>query len=159
MKKTYKKYLFEFMFLINDHPIVGRNFPINNFNKESLHSYEIKESIDSIVEIIRKYFKKRSFEYLYRYHNYYNTNDNLNCENVYENEDIFKFQIKYKGDVVSSKIFSGNDYPPKVRYDVDIRKIIPLIVEELQVSLSEKTYSQKYLEYDLTDIFNNKVNK
>ena len=48
MKKTYKKYPFEFMFLINDNPIVGRNFPINGFNKKSILSYELKETIDSI---------------------------------------------------------------------------------------------------------------
>ena len=156
MKKNYKKYPFEFMFLINDNPIVGRNFPINGFNKKSILSYEIKEVIDDIVDMIQRYFKENSCEYLYRYHNYYNYKDSLNIEDVYEDEDIFKFQIKYKGKIISSRIFSGNDFPPKVRYDVDIRKIIPKIIEKIQESLSQKKYTEKYLEYNLTDIFINK---
>lgn len=156
MKKTYKKYPFEFMFLINDNPIVGRNFPINGFNKKSILSYELKETIDSIVVQIQRFFKDKSCDYLYRYHNYYNNEDSLNIEDVYEDEDIFKFQIKYKGRVIASRIFSGNDFPPKVRYDVDIRKIIPRIIEKIQESLSQKKYTQNYLEYDLTSIFINK---
>ncbi len=44
--------------------------------------------------------------------------------NIYDNEDMFTFQIKVNGKVVAQSIFSGNDYPPKVRYDVNIREII-----------------------------------
>jgi hypothetical protein len=33
MKKKYKTHPYEFLFLINGNPIVGRNFPINNFNR------------------------------------------------------------------------------------------------------------------------------
>ena len=41
--------------------------------------------------------------------------------------NYFTFQLKVKDKVVCEKIFSGSDYPPNVRYDVDIRKIIPKI--------------------------------
>ena len=58
MKKKYKSYPYEFLFLINGNPIVGRNFPVNNFNKDSLYSYELKETIDSVTELIRDLFKE-----------------------------------------------------------------------------------------------------
>ena len=51
MKKKYKTHPFEFLFLINGNPIVGRNFPINNYNRDSLKSYELKETIDEYSRI------------------------------------------------------------------------------------------------------------
>ena len=53
MKKKYKTHPFEFLFLINGNPIVGRNFPINNYNRDSLNSYELKETIDDTAECDR----------------------------------------------------------------------------------------------------------
>ena len=70
-------------------------------------------------------------------------------KNIYDNEDVFTFQIKVKGKVVAQKIFSGNDYPPKVRYDVDIRSIIPEIIATIQQGLTLKNYTQEYCGYAL----------
>ena len=157
MKKSYKSQPYEFLFMINGNPIVGRNFPIYNFNKESLKSYEIKELVDEVTNIIRNLFKERTYEYMEKYCNYFYTSSEEDTKNVniYENEDFFSVQIKYNGRVVIERIFSGNDYPPNVRYDVDIRKIIPKIIDYLQQGLSEKNYTKKYCDYQLDNIFIN----
>jgi len=157
MKKKYKSYPYEFLFMINGNPIVGRNFPVNNFNKESLKSYEIKELVSGVSDIIRNLFKERTYDYMERYSNYYSTSteDETKSVDIYENEDFFSIQIKYKGRVVAERIFSGNDYPPNVRYDVDIRKIIPKIIDYLQQGLSDKNYTKNYCGYQLDDIFIN----
>ena len=107
--------------------------------------------------MIRNLFKERTYDYMERYSNYYSTSTEEETKNVdiYENEDFFTVQIKYKGKVVSERIFSGNDYPPNVRYDVDIRKIIPKIIEILQQGLSQKNYTKKYENYSLESIFIN----
>ena len=175
MKRNYENLPYEFLFMINGNPIVGRNFSVKNFNQESLTSYEIKETLEDVVEIIKTHFKNKTYDYLYRYYNpYYDSVEGENTEenptnyvkDIYENEDFFTFQIKHRPNpkeesrVVVEKIFSGNDYPPKVRYDVDIRKIIPKIIEYLQVGMSQKKYTKNYcgydLKYDLNDIFINK---
>jgi hypothetical protein len=92
-----------------------------------------------------------------KYCNYFYTSSEEDTKNVniYENEDFFSVQIKYNGRVVIERIFSGNDYPPNVRYDVDIRKIIPKIIDYLQQGLSEKNYTKKYCDYQLDNIFIN----
>jgi len=163
MKKVYKVFPYEFLFLINGNPIVGRNFPIHRYNKDSICSIELKDTLDNCVDILKKHFKNNSYEYMYRYYNpYFNNNRDEGSDeytkNIYENEDIFTFQIKVKGDVVAEKMFSGNDYPPKVRYDVDIRKIIPKIIDQIQQGLNQKKYTKKYCDYDLDCIFINKSN-
>jgi len=157
MKKKYKSYPYEFLFMINGNPIVGRNFPVMDFNKDSLRSYEIKYLVDGVSDMIRNLFKERTYDYMEKYYNYFTTSTEEETKNVdiYENEDFFTVQIKYKGNVVSERIFSGNDYPPNVRYDVDIRKIIPKIIDYLQQGLSEKNYTKNYCGYQLDDIFIN----
>ena len=100
--KKYKTHPFEFMFLINGNPIVGRNFPVNNYNRESLNSYEIKETIDDAVELIRDHFKSNTYDYMDRYYNYLvaTTAEDTEPIDIYENEDFFTLQIKVKGRVV-----------------------------------------------------------
>jgi hypothetical protein len=157
MKKKYKTHPYEFLFLINGNPIVGRNFPINNFNRESLKSYELKETIDDTVGLIQNHFKNNTYNYMERYFNYFvaSTEEQTDPVDIYENEDFFTLQIKVRGRVVCEKIFSGNDYPPNVRYDVDIRKIIPKIIEYLQQGLSRKNYTKNLCGYQLDGIFIN----
>ncbi len=157
MKKKYKTHPYEFLFLINGNPIVGRNFPINNFNRESLKSYELKETIDDAVGLIQKHFKNKTYNYMDRYYNYFVTSTEEQTEpvDIYENEDFFTLQIKVRGRVVCERIFSGNDYPPNVRYDVDIRKIIPKIIDYLQQGLSRKNYTKNLCGYQLDGIFIN----
>lgn len=157
MKKKYQNHPYEFLFLINGNPIVGRNFPIKDFNEDSIKSYELKELIDDTVEIIRNHFKEKTYEYMDRYYNYFVASTNEETENVdiYENEDFFTLQIKVKGKVVCEKIFSGNAYPPNVRYDVDIRKIIPKIIDYLQQGLSMENYTKNFCGYQLDSIFIN----
>lgn len=158
MKKKYKTHPYEFLFLINGNPIVGRNFPINNFNRESLKSYELKETIDDTVRLIQNMFKNKTYDYMDRYYNYLvatTAEEDTNPVDIYENEDFFTLQIKVRGRVVCEKIFSGNDYPPNVRYDVDIRKIIPKIIDYLQQGLSRKNYTKNLCGYQLDGIFIN----
>jgi len=155
--KKYKTHPYEFLFLINGNPIVGRNFPINNFNRESLKSYELKQTIDDPVGLIQKHFKNKTYNYMDRYYNYFVTSTEEQTEpvDIYENEDFFTLQIKVRGRVVCERIFSGNDYPPNVRYDVDIRKIIPKIIDYLQQGLSRKNYTKNLCGYQLDGIFIN----
>ena len=153
MKKNYESLPYEFLLLINNKPIVGRNFQIKGFKVDSLRSFEIKETIDDVVDIIKEQFKLKSMTYLWRYYNPYaiQTNEELDeiKKDVYQDEDIFTLQIKVKGRVVAQRIFSGNDYPPKVRYDVDIRSIIPEIIARIQNGLTLKKYTKEYCGYAL----------
>ena len=114
----------------------------------------MKETIDEAVEVIQKQFLLKSRSYLWRYYNPYqpqiiNVEEGDTKKNIYENEDIFTLQIKVKGRVVAEKMFSGNVYPPKVRYDVDIRSIIPEIISTIQNGLTLKKYTKEYCGYEL----------
>ena len=160
MKKAYKTFPYEFLFLINGNPIVGRNFPIYNFNKDSFNSIELKELVDDCVDILKLHFKNKTYDYMYKYYNPYfystaeeNVSTDVEVKDIYEEEDFFTFQILHNKKIVVEKIFTGNDYPPQVRYDVDIRKILPKIIDQVQQGLNQKNYTKEYGNYELDRIF------
>ena len=147
-KRKYDNLPFEFYLRINgnERPIVGRNFGIKGYNSQSLRSMEMKECIDDCVSVIEKQFKAKSEDYSYKYYNSYEkqNEDDIDRRNAFDNEDIFTFEIRAFGRTVATKMFSGNWYPPKVRYDVDIRKLIPSIISTIQETLSEENLSKEY---------------
>ena len=147
-KRKYDNLPFEFYLRINgnERPIVGRNFGIKGYNSQSLRSMEMKECIDDCVSAIEKQFKAKSEDYSYKYYNSYEkqNEDDIDRRNAFDNEDIFTFEIRAFGRTVATKMFSGNWYPPKVRYDVDIRKLIPSIISTIQETLSEENLSKEY---------------
>tara|TARA_Y100000389_G_scaffold87776_1_gene84300 strand:+ start:8292 stop:8756 length:465 start_codon:yes stop_codon:yes gene_type:complete len=147
-KKNYENLPFEFYLRINgnERPIVGRNFNVRGYNSKSLSSMDIKYCIDEVVGMIEGQFRSKSEDYLYRYYDPYKkqTSEEIESKNIFEDEDLFSFEIKVHGKVVAQKQFSGNWYPPKVRYDVDIRKLIPGIISKIQKTLSSKNLTTEY---------------
>ena len=152
-KKNYENLPFEFYLRINgnERPIVGRNFNVRGYNPKSLKSMEIKYCIDEVVDMIEKQFRSKTEDYLYRYYNPYTTQnpEDIDVKNLFDEEDIFSFEIRVHNKVVAEKQFSGNWYPPKVRYDVDIRKLIPGIISKIQKTLSDKNLTTEYAGIEL----------
>ena len=147
-KKNYESLPFEFYLRINgnERPIVGRNFNVRGYNPKALRSMDIKECIDEAVGMIQDQFRSKAEDYLYRYYNPYvaQTEEDIVAKDLFEEEDVFTFEIKVHGNIVAQKQFSGNWYPPKVRYDVDIRKLIPGIISKIQKTLSSKNLTTEY---------------
>jgi len=150
MKKV-REERFEFILYINGNIICQRYFNIFNFNTRSIRSLDMKELADYCVYMIEADLREKAEDYLWGYHNPYvfQKPEEIQVKNVFENEDIFSFEIKIDKKSVAYKPFSGNFYPPKVRYTVDIRKSIPKIIREIQKTLSQKKYETKYLDQTL----------
>jgi hypothetical protein len=140
---------FEFLFLINGNIICQRYFKVEDFNPQVTKSYELKLCIDKCVNFITgegqldipgpHTMKGKTWEYLWAGFNpYLDEYPPCDTKNIYDDEDVFTFQIRINGHTVIERLFSGNDYPPKVRYDVDIRSMIPNIISEIQDTMCEK---------------------
>lgn len=153
-EKTTKKIeeqRFEFILYINDHIICQRYFNIRDFNEDSLKSLELKELMDNIVGmnngqygslgIIPRYLQNKSKDYLWDNYNPYFVQKEESTKNIFDKIDNFQFEIKVDKNSVAKSEFCGNYFPPKVRYAVDVREIIPSIMSEIRHSLSQKNYS------------------
>lgn len=151
MKKI-EEQRFEFLLYINDHIICQRYFNIRDFNEESINAFEMKDLVDKIagmnngswgeLGIIPKHLKNKTVDYLWENFNPYYIQQEENVKNQVEKIDNFQFEIKIDKKSVVKTQFSGNVFPPKVRYAVDIKEIIPSIMTEIRDYLSQKNYSK-----------------
>lgn len=149
MNKNYQKQKFEkqrfgFVLYINKHTICERNFTIKNYNDEILHSSELKQLMDILVGmnshqmgIIPKFLREQSMELLWnKYNPYFKPTEIKVNKNRFKDQDIFEFEIKVDGDVKTKSIFSGKWFQPSIRYDVNIKDIIPTIISEIRYYFS-----------------------
>lgn len=151
---------FEFDLLINGNIICQRYFNVKNYNREVLKSMDLRRCLDKCVNLIngegcgwdipaKETLRGKTWEYLWKGYNPYQQDYPQPERNEGQNEDIFTFQIKVDGRSVMETSFTGNYYPPKVKYDVDIRKTIPKIVREIQTTLSRRDPIMEYGEVEL----------
>jgi hypothetical protein len=146
---------FEFVFYINKNIIVQRFFNIKNYNKDVLRSVELVDCIKNVSEIIKKDLKDKSIDFLWKNYDEFAEREVIeeqlkNSEkNIYENEDIYDFEIKVDDKVVAHTQFTGNVYPQRVRYSVDVRKLIPSIISEIQYTFSQENFDVEYNEISL----------
>jgi len=150
--KPIEEQRFEFILYINDHIICQRYFNIRDYNEDSIQSLEIKELMENIcgmsngpigeLGIIPKFLKNKSVDYIWNNYNPYNIQPDQGTKNIYEKADNFQFEIKIDKKMVAKAQFTGNVFPPKVRYAVDIKEIIPSIMSEIRHFLSQKNYTK-----------------
>jgi hypothetical protein len=142
---------FEFIFYINNNIICQRFFNIYDFNEDSIKSLELKDMMDNIagmnngeyggLGIIPNYLREKSLTYLWGNYNPYHLQQDDSTKNIFDKEDLFQFEVKVDKKSVGLIQFSGNFFPPKVRYAVDVREIIPSIMAEIRHSMSQKNYT------------------
>jgi len=135
---------FEFILRINGNIICQRYFSIKTFNTH--FQWGIIDCLEDCVEMVQKQLKNKSVEYLWAQHNPYEkqTEDQINRTPIYDKEDIFDFEIRIDERVVAAKKFTGNIYPQRVRYSVDIRELIPKIINQIQDILGQEKFSVEY---------------
>jgi hypothetical protein len=148
--KKVEEQRFEFILYINNHIICQRYFNIRDFNEDCVNSWEMKDLMDAIcgmnngdfgaMGIIPNYLKNKSKDYLWNNYNPYAVQPDQGPKNIFDKIDDFQFEIKIDKKTVAKSMFSGNYFPPKVRYAVDIKEIIPAIMTEIRHSLSKKNY-------------------
>ena len=136
---------FEFVFFINKNIVCQRYFTVKNFNKQSLKSMDLIDCVKNVTDIIKKYLKNKTYDFLWGQYNPYfeqKSEDIVKDDNTVE--DVFDFQIRVDEVVVAHTQIRGNDYPQRVRYSVDIRKLIPGIIAEIQNTLSKENFDVEY---------------
>jgi len=144
---------FEFLLKINNNIICQRYFNVDGYNQNILKSVELKELIDNLCGmnnntfgscgIVPKFLKDKSVDYLWdRYDPYSEVRreEDASERDIFKNEDIFTFEIKVDRNIIAKSVFSGNWFPTVVRYQVNIKPIIPNIIEEITEYLTREEY-------------------
>lgn len=143
---------FEFLLLINNNIICQRFFDIKGYNEAARESYEIKLMMDGLAGInidnsglgamglIPRFLQSKSLEYLWGYYNPHKPQkeEDILVKNINEKEDNFQFEVRVDGETIASSTFSGSQFPPKVRYSVNIKELIPEIISDIRYYLGKK---------------------
>jgi len=138
---------FDFILYINNKPIVQRWFDVKNFNRDSLKSLELRELMGELIGVegstglLTEKLKKESIEYLWGYYNPYYIQNDEEKKDIFENEDIFKLEILYNERKIVTGEFTGNYYPPRVRYQVNIKNEIFDVISLIREYLSKDSYT------------------
>jgi len=145
--KKFDELPYEFILYINGKIICQRYFNIKGFNENSLTNENIKNLADSLCGlnngeyglpgIIPAFLKNKTYEYLWDNYNPHVVQNQDDIKTYSEKNDSFQFDIKINKKLVMTTGFSANFYPPRVRYAVDIKEIIPNIISEIKTYLSQ----------------------
>lgn len=148
--KKIEEQRFEFILYINNHIICQRYFNIRDYNeKATKDTFLMKELMNKLtgmnngpigtLGLIPNRLKEKAVDYLWNNYNQYQVQTQADIVNHNEKLDNFQFEIKVDKVSVAKSEFSGNVFPPKVRYQVDIKEIIPPIMTEIRNYLSQKS--------------------
>jgi len=137
---------FEFILRINGNIICQRYFAVKKFNQKVVSSLDIMYCANNCVEMIQDNLKDKAIDYIWNQFNPYGIQDpeQINRTSIYEKEDIFDFEIRIDEKIVAARRFTGNVYPQRVRYSVDIRDLIPKIINHIQETLGQENISVEY---------------
>jgi len=143
---------FEFILYINDKFIVQRFFHVRDYNPDVVNSYEMKELMENLVGInidslgslgiIPNHLKKKAVDYLWDNYNPYLEQTEESTRNLNDKNDNFQFEIRVDKNTVAKAQFPGNIFPPKVRYSVDVKEVIPSIMAEIRHFFAQKNYKK-----------------
>jgi hypothetical protein len=135
----------EFLMMVNDNIIVQRYFNVREFNPDARNSMDFKEYMDELLENLNHQLKMKAVTYLLE--NQYditNKPDILNTSYV-EGPEYFNIYLKQGDKLLCHRRFDAKIYPPKIRYTVDIRQTIKIILQDLASIFSSRNLSFDYL--------------
>lgn len=131
---------FDFTLLLNDKIICQRNFDIRDYNHKCQKSLEIKEMISEVIMVIESQLKNKSLDYLWESYNPFTPKiiPHIISEKIIG--DLFKLHIRMNSKIMVSSCFDGFKYPPKIRYQVDIKPLVSNLIEIIRLYTSGDEY-------------------
>jgi hypothetical protein len=140
----------EFLMTLNDNIVVQRFFNVRGYNPKAKNSVDFYDYIKGITHELQYYLKMKTVTYMID-----------NKEAIYDDHSImetsftdgpedFNIYIKIGEQTICHRAFDGKNFPPKVRYTVDVRPFLKDVLRELTDIFSSSKLSFRYLDFDLS---------
>jgi len=139
----------EFLLTLNNNIIVQRFLNIKNINPNAKDSLEIYDFVKYFSDDLEKYLKMKSIGYLVDNKDSILYDPTIMETSSTDEPELFNIYVKIADQIVSHRILDGKQYPPKVRYTVDIRHFIKDSLKELTNILISEDLTHQYLEKNL----------
>jgi hypothetical protein len=135
----------EFLMTVNDNIIVQRFFNVRNYVSDAKNSIDFKEYMDDLIENINYQLKMKSVTYLLENQYDITNNPSILETSFVDGPEYFNIYLKQGEKLLCHRRFDAKIYPPKIRYTVDIRQTIKILLQELTSLFSAKDLSFEYL--------------
>lgn len=132
--KTKSDFHFNFSLFMNDKIICQRFFSDCNYKKNYINFNEAVEIINITTDLIKDFIKSESINLLWKNYDTYNRKPIFYTESK---NDLLKIEISYNSKLIATSCVEAYIYHPRVRYKIDIRSIIPIIVFNIRSCLIE----------------------
>lgn len=139
---------FEFVLSLEGHIICQRYFNVKDHVNQSRRSMDLHYYLKNICENISEDLKIKSSNYLCENQNYFLSSEYVE-DSPEKDREHFLLEIKLEDEVFIQRIFPAYYYHPKVRYTVDIRPKLKIILSDLTDILSSEELETTYLNYKL----------
>ena len=139
----------EFLLTLNNNIIVQRFLNIKNINPDAKDSLELYEFVKYFSEDLTQYLKMKSIGYLMENKDSILYDPSIMETSSTDEPELFNIYVKIGDHIVSHRIVDGKQYPPKVRYTVDIRHFIKDSLKDLTNILIDENLTHEYLEKNL----------
>lgn len=139
---------FEFILTLEGNIICQRYFNVKDHVPQARRSMDLHYYLKNICDDISEDLKIKSSNYLCENQNFILNSESVEDSNE-EKKEHFLLEIKLNDDVFIQRIFPAYYYHPKVRYTVDIRPKLKMILSDLTDILSSEDLETTYLHYEL----------
>jgi hypothetical protein len=139
---------FEFILTLEGNIICQRYFNVKDHVPQARRSMDLHYYLKNICDEISEDLKIKSSNYLCENQNFILNSESVEDSNE-EKKEHFLLEIKLNDDVFIQRIFPAYYYHPKVRYTVDIRPKLKMILSDLTDILSSEDLETTYLHYEL----------
>jgi hypothetical protein len=140
----------EFLLTLNNNIVVQRFYNVKNYNPQARRSVELTQFLKYVEEMLSDDLKMKTVTYMMDNQDaIFDDPDILNTSNT-DGPEYFNLYVKISDEIILHRIFDAKIYPPKVRYTVDVRPSLKIILKGLTDIFSAQNLYHDFLSYDLS---------
>jgi hypothetical protein len=140
----------EFLMTLNDNIVVQRFFNVRGYNPKAKNSVDFYNYIKVITHELQYYLKMKTVTYMIDNKEAIYDDHSIMETSFTEGPEDFNIYIKIGEQTICHRAFDGKNFPPKVRYTVDVRPFLKDVLRELTDIFSSSKLSFRYLDFDLS---------
>ena len=140
----------EFLMTLNDNIVVQRFFNVRGYNPKAKNSVDFYNYIKAITHELQYYLKMKTVTYMIDNKEAIYDDHSIMETSFTEGPEDFNIYIKIGEQTICHRAFDGKNFPPKVRYTVDVRPFLKDVLRELTDIFSSPKLSFRYLDFDLS---------
>jgi hypothetical protein len=140
----------EFLMTLNDNIVVQRFFNVRGYNPKAKNSVDFYNYIKVITQELQYYLKMKTVTYMIDNKEAIYDDHSIMETSFTEGPEDFNIYIKIGEQTICHRAFDGKNFPPKVRYTVDVRPFLKDVLRELTDIFSSSKLSFRYLDFDLS---------